>query len=72
MVKANRVPVRGQDPAERVTNFNEVSYGYNSSEAVLEASRCIQCKNPRCVAGCPVSIQIPTFKIGRASCRERV
>ena len=61
MVKANRVPVRGQDPAERVTNFNEVSYGYNSSEAVLEASRCIQCKNPRCVAGCPVSIQIPTF-----------
>ncbi|MFA7450671.1 MAG: dihydropyrimidine dehydrogenase, partial [Bacteroidales bacterium] len=54
MVKANRVPVRGQDPAERVTNFNEVSYGYNSSEAVLEASRCIQCKNPRCVAGCPV------------------
>jgi glutamate synthase (NADPH/NADH) small chain len=61
MVKANRVPVRGQDPAERVTNFNEVSYGYNSSEAVLEASRCIQCKNPRCVAGCPVTIQIPQF-----------
>ena len=60
-IQANRIPVRSQDPAERVKNFEEVSYGYNKEEAVLEAARCIQCKNPRCVAGCPVSIQIPQF-----------
>ncbi len=45
----------------RATNFEEVSYGYNAEEAVLEASRCIQCKNPRCVPACPVTIQIPQF-----------
>jgi glutamate synthase (NADPH/NADH) small chain len=45
----------------RATNFEEVSYGYNAEEAMLEASRCIQCKKPRCVEQCPVSIQIPQF-----------
>ena len=59
--KIPRVPVREQDPAIRATNFDEVSYGYNAEEAVLEASRCIQCKKPRCVVQCPVSIQIPQF-----------
>ncbi|MFA6770151.1 MAG: NADPH-dependent glutamate synthase [Bacteroidales bacterium] len=59
--KIPRVPVRDQDPKERVKNFSEVCYGYNLQEAMLEASRCLGCKNPRCVAACPVSIQIPEF-----------
>ncbi len=56
-----RVPVREQEPAVRATNFAEVSYGYNKEEAMLEATRCLQCKKPRCVAACPVSIKIPNF-----------
>lgn len=56
-----KIPVREQDPAVRATNFEEVCYGYNLEEAMQEASRCIQCKNPKCVAGCPVSIDIPGF-----------
>ncbi|GHU98514.1 oxidoreductase [Bacteroidia bacterium] len=59
--KIPRVPVREQDPAVRATNFDEVSYGYDQGEAQLEASRCLGCKNPRCVADCPVSIRIPDF-----------
>ena len=59
--KIPRVPVREQDPAVRATNFEEVCYGYNLEEASLEASRCLNCKNPRCVAACPVGIQIPHF-----------
>ncbi len=59
--KAPRVPVREQLPAERIKNFNEVCFGYNASEAMQEAERCIQCKNPRCVQACPVYIQIPQF-----------
>lgn len=56
-----KVPVREQDPKIRATNFNEVCLGYNFEEAQLEASRCLQCKNPKCVAGCPVNIDIPGF-----------
>jgi glutamate synthase (NADPH) small chain len=56
-----KVSVREQDPRIRATNFEEVCYGYNQEEAKLEASRCIQCKNPKCVTGCPVSIDIPSF-----------
>ena len=59
--KIPRVPVREQDPKVRATNFEEVCYGYNIEEAQLEASRCLNCKNPRCVAACPVSVQIPEF-----------
>lgn len=59
--RMNRVPVREQDPKERARNFNEVCLGYNEEEAVKEAKRCLQCKNPRCVTGCPVSIDIPGF-----------
>ena len=59
--KIPRVSVREQDPAVRATNFEEVCYGYNAEEAQLEASRCLNCKNPRCVAACPVNINIPTF-----------
>ncbi len=59
--KIPRTPVREQDPAVRAANFEEVCYGYNREEAVLEASRCLDCKNPRCVGACPVGIQIPRF-----------
>ena len=59
--KIPRVPVREQDPKVRATNFEEVCYGYNVEEARLEASRCLNCKKPRCVESCPVSIQIPQF-----------
>jgi glutamate synthase (NADPH/NADH) small chain len=56
-----KVPVREQDPKVRATNFEEVCLGYNEEEAREEATRCIKCKNPKCVAGCPVSINIPGF-----------
>ncbi|WP_302585739.1 NADPH-dependent glutamate synthase [uncultured Alistipes sp.] len=59
--KIPRVAVREQDPARRATNFGEVCYGYNPEEATLEASRCLNCKNPRCVAACPVGVRIPEF-----------
>ena len=56
-----RVPVREQDPKVRATNFEEVCLGYNKEEAMEEAARCINCKNAKCVQGCPVSIDIPGF-----------
>ena len=56
-----KVPVREQDPKVRATNFNEVCRGYNKEEAEAEAARCLNCKNPRCMEGCPVSINIPGF-----------
>lgn len=59
--KIPRVPVREQSPEERAKNFEEVCYGYDEQEARLEASRCLDCKNPRCVGACPVHIQIPRF-----------
>ena len=59
--KIPRVPVREQDPKVRATNFEEVCYGYYVEEAQLEATRCLHCKNPRCVAACPVSVKIPNF-----------
>ena len=59
--KIPRVPVREQEPKVRATNFEEECYGYNVEEAQLEATRCLHCKNPRCVAACPVSVKIPNF-----------
>ena len=56
-----KVPVAEQDPAVRATNFDEVNLGYTRDEAVLEASRCLNCKNARCIQGCPVNINIPAF-----------
>ena len=56
-----KVPVREQDAKVRATNFEEVCLGYNEAEAVEEASRCINCKNAKCIEGCPVSINIPEF-----------
>ena len=61
MAIKTKVPVREQDPKVRATNFEEVCYGYNAEEAQEEAQRCLNCKNPRCVQGCPVSINIPEF-----------
>jgi len=56
-----RVPVREQEPKVRARNFDEVCLGYNDEEAKLEAERCLNCKNPLCMKGCPVSIHIPDF-----------
>jgi glutamate synthase (NADPH/NADH) small chain len=56
-----RVPISEQDAKVRATNFEEVCLGYTEDEAVEEAGRCLNCKNPMCVSGCPVSINIPAF-----------
>ncbi len=56
-----KVPVREQAPDVRNKNFDEVCLGYNKEEAMEEATRCLNCKNARCVQGCPVSIDIPAF-----------
>lgn len=60
MIK-ERVAIREQAPDVRNKNFEEVCLGYNEEEAVQEASRCLNCKNPMCVPRCPVSINIPKF-----------
>ena len=59
--KIPRVPVREQDPQVRAANFEEVCHGYDRQEALLEASRCLRCRKPRCVEACPVGIAIPDF-----------
>lgn len=56
-----KTPMRVQDPEKRRYNFEEVALGYDLNEAIKEAERCIQCKNPMCVKGCPVNVQIPQF-----------
>ncbi len=60
-LKKKRVKSREQDPIERGKNFKEVSLGYGEEEAREEANRCLGCKNPKCVEGCPVSVNIPSF-----------
>ena len=60
-VKVPRQKMPEQDPKDRVRNFNEVPFGYTEEMAVTEAKRCIQCKKPSCVPGCPVDIKIPEF-----------
>jgi glutamate synthase (NADPH) small chain len=57
----HHVPMREQDPKVRGGNFIEVPFGYSEEEAVAEANRCLQCKKPLCVDGCPVNVQIPQF-----------
>ena len=59
-----KIPVREQDAAARAKNFDEVCYGYNAEEAMAEATRCIHCKNAKCITGCPVNIDIPEFIAG--------
>lgn len=60
-MQKNRVKAREQCPNVRATNFEEVCYGYNEEEALDEASRCLNCKNPLCMTACPVSLHIPEF-----------
>ena len=59
--KIPRQPMPEQNPQVRRTNFDEVPLGYPEEQAVIEASRCIQCKKPSCIAGCPVEVDIPGF-----------
>ena len=54
-------PMPEQDPQVRSGNFQEVALGYTAEMAVEEAQRCLQCKKPLCVSGCPVNIHIPEF-----------
>ena len=56
-----KVPVKEQDPKVRATNFDEVCLGYTLEEAMDEATRCLDCRNAKCIQGCPVSIDIPAF-----------
>ena len=56
-----KVPVREQEPKVRAANFDEVCLGYNEEEAVEEANRCLNCKNARCITGCPVNVHINEF-----------
>ena len=64
MTKAERfrrIPMREQDPKLRAANFTEVPFGYSEEEAMAEAGRCLQCKKPLCIEGCPVNVKIPQF-----------
>ena len=60
-LKAMRQKPAEQDPKVRARNFDEVSFGLTERQAIVEASRCLQCKKPRCVEACPVGIDIPRF-----------
>jgi glutamate synthase (NADPH/NADH) small chain len=60
-ITPERVPMPEQDPEERVKNFREVALGYSQEQAVMEARRCLQCSNPRCLQGCPAGVDIPSF-----------
>lgn len=56
-----RQPIPTQSPMERIRNFDEVALGYTEDQAIAEAERCLGCKRPRCVDGCPVEVEIPEF-----------
>ncbi len=56
-----RTPMPEQDPSVRRRNFSEVALGYKEEDAIKEAARCLQCKKPKCVEGCPVGVPIPEF-----------
>ena len=60
-MQMNKTPMPEQDPNVRNKNFKEVSLGYTMEQAVNEAKRCLQCKRPACMTGCPVGIPIPAF-----------
>lgn len=61
MDRMKRTPIKEQDPKVRAKNFEEVCLGYTEEEAMEEAARCLNCKNPMCVTQCPVTIHIPEF-----------
>ncbi|MGI6424740.1 MAG: NADPH-dependent glutamate synthase [Tepidanaerobacteraceae bacterium] len=56
-----KTPMPAQDPKKRSKNFDEVALGYSEEDAINEARRCLNCKKPLCVQGCPVQVQIPQF-----------
>jgi glutamate synthase (NADPH) small chain len=60
-LQVDRQKMSEQDPLIRKTNFNEVNLGLPEKVALLEAERCLQCKDPKCVSGCPVMVNIPRF-----------
>ena len=60
-MQMNKTPMPEQEPNVRNANFKEVALGYTLEQAINEAQRCLQCKNPACVGGCPVGIPIPSF-----------
>ncbi|MBS7526199.1 NADPH-dependent glutamate synthase [Fusibacter paucivorans] len=60
-LKRTRMAMPVQDPERRRSNFSEVALGYTAEMAKEEASRCLDCKNPKCVSGCPVGVDIPGF-----------
>ena len=60
-IQKEAVPIPKQPPEVRRRNFNEVALGYTEEQAVAEANRCLQCKKPQCIQGCPVEIDIPAF-----------
>ncbi|MCK4751190.1 MAG: dihydropyrimidine dehydrogenase, partial [Bacteroidales bacterium] len=60
-VSPTKTPMREQPAKERVRNYDEVPFGYSPEEAMFEASRCLMCKKPKCIEGCPVEIDIPGF-----------
>ncbi|MDO4551585.1 MAG: NADPH-dependent glutamate synthase [Planctomycetia bacterium] len=60
-ISPSRTPMREQDPKIRAHNFQEVPLGYSPEEARQEAARCLNCKKPMCVTGCPVNVNIPAF-----------
>ena len=60
-MQMNKTPMPEQEPNIRNANFEEVALGYTLEQAIGEAQRCLQCKNPLCVSGCPVGIPIPQF-----------
>jgi len=57
----SQVPMPKRSVEERIRSFSEVALGYSEEEAIAEANRCLQCKVPRCVEGCPVNVDIPAF-----------
>ncbi len=60
-MKIPRQPMPAQEPMERIKNFSEVNLGFTEDLALAEADRCLECKKPKCVEGCPVGIDIPGF-----------
>jgi glutamate synthase (NADPH/NADH) small chain len=56
-----RQKMQEQNPKTRISNFNEVALGFTKEQAIEEAKRCLQCKKPRCIKGCPVEVKIPDF-----------
>jgi glutamate synthase (NADPH/NADH) small chain len=59
--KIPRTPMPEQDAHERAKNFDSVTLGYTMDQALIEASRCLMCKKPFCIKGCPVAVNIPEF-----------